>query len=691
MTPFLDYMVKVGAALILFYGFYELFLKKETYFHLNRIYLVSALFLSFLLPAVPLASPFRTLPAPGDFAMPSGGPLPVRIVDSADLLPIIYAAGAFLLFVRLGTHFLRLGRVIRRNGVRRDGPVRIVAVERDFSPFSFFGLVFINLRDPRLSESDLRRILAHEQVHVRQGHSFDVLLMELVIILQWFNPFVWPYKKALRETHEYLADFGVLAQGFNSAKYRRLVFEQHVGAALFEFGNNFKQSQIKRRITMMSKSQSGKASRLKLLLALPLVLVLVLAFAEPRAAVSAAPAGQVDSASKAKVEQTFADIKKLEQVLKDLTQKIETATDETLKKEWTSARTKTEKKLQMLQTYLMDAGAARRSAETETGVELKMLREKVAVLQTEMEKIEEPAARLELKKKLQMKREEREHVLAARERSDLREESAVFKTTVEAKEFKEKEAGARVLMEKSRIDEERIEYNKKMLAEIKERQASRAAQADKAITEYKRLLENSQDAEVREESRKALTEILERREQMKAELSRSKTRDTTEVSEATARLKALREKESVFEEQADKNRDAAIKDEYLKMLKADQERRDQMLFKIQERQTSRAARADEAATEYKRLLEKEEIGRAEVLDEFRKARESDADVTVGITAAGLKKIIAELTDEELAVRSKIARTEDEKLRLELKAQLAGILNKIEAAKAEYLKLKSEKV
>jgi hypothetical protein len=320
-----------------------------------------------------------------------------------------------------------------------------------------------------------------------------------------------------------------------------------------------------------------------------------------------------------------------------------------------------------------------------------MLREKVAVLQTEMEKIEEPAARLELKKKLQMKREEREHVLAARERSDLREESAVFKTTVEAKEFKEKEAGARVLMEKSRIDEERIEYNKKMLAEIKERQASRAAQADKAITEYKRLLENSQDAEVREESRKALTEILERREQMKAELSRSKTRDTTEVSEATARLKALREKESVFEEQVDKNRDAAIKDEYLKMLKADQERRDQMLFKIQERQTSRAARADEAATEYKRLLEKEEIGRAEVLDEFRKARESDADVTVGITAAGLKKIIAELTDEELAVRSKIARTEDEKLRLELKAQLAGILNKIEAAKAEYLKLKSEKV
>jgi hypothetical protein len=358
----------------------------------------------------------------------------------------------------------------------------------------------------------------------------------------------------------------------------------------------------------------------------------------------------------------------------------------------------------MLQTYLMDAGAARRSAETETGVELKMLREKEAVLQTELEKIEEPAARLELKKKLQMIREEREHVSAARERSDIREESGEAQATIKARELREKEAALREERAKTRNDDARIEY-KKRLAEIQERRvvshADQAARAEEAAAEYRRLLEKeadfrvqmekSQDAVAREESRKVLAEIRERQEQMRVELERSKTRDLTAVSEATAKYGKLREKEAVIQELMDKNRDAAIKDEYLKILKADQERQAQMLTVIQERQASRAARADEAATEYKRLLEKEEIGQARVSDEFRKIREKDSVTTLGITAAGLKKIIAELTDEELAVRSKMGRTEDEKLRLELKAQLAGILNKIEAAKAEYLKLKSEKV
>jgi hypothetical protein len=106
--------------------------------------------------------------------------------------------------------------------------------------------------------------------------------MELLTILQWFNPFVWPYKKSLKETHEYLADHAVIAQGCSRAKYQLLIFEQHVGLNMFEFTNNFSQSLIKRRITMMAKIKSNGRAKLKVLLIFPVIALLVLAFAESK-------------------------------------------------------------------------------------------------------------------------------------------------------------------------------------------------------------------------------------------------------------------------------------------------------------------------------------------------------------------------------------------------------------------------
>jgi len=127
----------------------------------------------------------------------------------------------------------------------------------------------------------MRRIIAHEEIHIKQYHTFDILLIELITVLQWFNP---PYKKSLQETHEFLADYGVIAQGFSTAKYQLLMFEQQVGVKLLEFTNNFKQSQIKRRITMMSKIKSRGAAKLKLLLIVPMATLLMLVFAEPKSA-----------------------------------------------------------------------------------------------------------------------------------------------------------------------------------------------------------------------------------------------------------------------------------------------------------------------------------------------------------------------------------------------------------------------
>ncbi len=413
MNPFLLYMLKVASCLTLFYAFFGLVLRKETYFHLNRLYLVGSLLLAFILPAFPVASPFLTAPA-------VIGPRPMatalaaaRSFDPADALFFIYAAGAAFCLIRLCAHLVHLAGVIRRSGIRRSGALRIVAVDRDFAPFSFLGLVFINAR--RLEEADLRRILAHEQVHVRQGHTFDVLLMELVVVLQWFNPFVWPYKKALRETHEYLADAGVIAQGFGPVGYRRLVFEQHVGAALFEFGNNFKQSQIKRRITMMSKNQSSGASRLKLLLAVPLVLGLVLAFAYPRAAAPSAPVLKLTSAEtwqtsaspdkaelKAKAEKLLQEVMQLQDLDKKIGLKMEQASDDTTKKELALKRADVQKKLEHARQSLIATGFAPPPVnKADLKAQYMKLEEKAASVRAEMEKTEDPAKKAELKEILE--------------------------------------------------------------------------------------------------------------------------------------------------------------------------------------------------------------------------------------------------------------------------------------------------
>jgi len=190
--------------------------------------------------------------------------------------------GAGLFFLRLSYKVTQLFILIRRYGCQKYGGIKIVFIDKNTTPFSFFNFFFINKSN--FSDQDFQRIIAHELVHAKQYHSIDMILLELLTVFQWFNPFVWPYKKSLKETHEYLADNAVIAQGCSKAKYQLLIFEQHVGVKLFEFANNFNQSQIKRRITMMEKIKSRGRAKLKVLLIVPIVCLLLLAFAEPRPA-----------------------------------------------------------------------------------------------------------------------------------------------------------------------------------------------------------------------------------------------------------------------------------------------------------------------------------------------------------------------------------------------------------------------
>ena len=176
---------------------------------------------------------------------------------------------------------LSLRRLIRSGReVCRDGGVKVVVVKGEVAPFSWFGNVIINEKD---YADGSREILMHERAHIAGRHSVDVLLCDLLIIFQWYNPAAWLIKTELKNLHEFEADSAVLAGGVNAAEYQMLLIRKAVGDKLFAMANNLNQSSLKKRITMMLKKKSNPWSRVRTLLALPVAAVAVVAFATPKA------------------------------------------------------------------------------------------------------------------------------------------------------------------------------------------------------------------------------------------------------------------------------------------------------------------------------------------------------------------------------------------------------------------------
>jgi hypothetical protein len=218
---------------------------------------------------------------------------------------------------------------------------------------------------------------------------------------------VRPYKKALQETHEYLADDGVIAQGFSAAKYQLLMFEQHVGAKLFEFANNFKQSQIKRRITMMSKMKSKNVAKLKLLLVLPLASLLVLAFADAKPAKTAqhgpapglqeqAAQSQEDVIKKEKIAAAEHEYQMLKEKESDLRAKLEATTDPGKKKDLENALKEVALKEKQIESFLHQEGGAQGSDGENLQYWLNNLKDKEMKVREELGKAEDPQKKADL-------------------------------------------------------------------------------------------------------------------------------------------------------------------------------------------------------------------------------------------------------------------------------------------------------
>jgi TonB family protein len=284
MSSWYTYLLQSAISLFLLYLIYALFMKRDTFFTMNRFYLAASLIFSAIVPLIDFSFLFAGQPQVGyyvvlDTISITPGEVSSVVTSNISFFQVIlvaYLTGVAIFSVRFAIQFGQLIWLTNKYGVTRKEGINLVLVHREYSPFSFFNLIFINARD--YDPEQLREIIEHEKVHIRQHHTVDIILLEIMTILQWFNPVIWLYRRSLKGLHEYLADEGVLLKGVSITKYQNMLLNQALGIQLNDMTNNFNKSLLKRRLIMMNTPRSGLAARLKPLMALPLVLLMVVAF-----------------------------------------------------------------------------------------------------------------------------------------------------------------------------------------------------------------------------------------------------------------------------------------------------------------------------------------------------------------------------------------------------------------------------
>ena len=283
MENWITYIAECALCLALLYLPFWGLLKKETFFQYNRFVLLAITVLSFILPWINIPEITSQL-APSETisiqleeinVMISGKVLSENI-SWKTILAIIYLLGAVTCLLYKMIDLVRLIRFIPRGclWVHTENGIHIHCHAHDVVPFSWMNHIVISEKD---YEENGQNILLHEQAHIACGHSWDILWLSFVEVLQWFNPFVWMLSKEIQDIHEYEADLTVLRKGINARDYQLLIIQKVVGSGSYTFANNFNHSSLKKRITMMIKEKSNPWARLKYLYILPIVAICMIA------------------------------------------------------------------------------------------------------------------------------------------------------------------------------------------------------------------------------------------------------------------------------------------------------------------------------------------------------------------------------------------------------------------------------
>ena len=298
MGLFFVYILKSAACLAVFYLFYRLLLSRETFHRFNRFALLGILILSCLLPLVEVSvqeqsEVHQTMMTLEQWLLLADAMNSEEVGMQAQGVTVTWIQVALLLYL-LGilffafrnlyslTRLLLLLRSGRKENIGAYMPgrkqVTLIVHNRDIAPFSWMKYIVISQKD---LEENGREILIHELAHIHNRHSLDLLVADICIFFQWFNPASWLLKQELQNIHEYEADETVIKEGVDAKQYQLLLIKKAVGTRLYSMANSFNHSKLKKRITMMLKEKSSPWARLKYLYILPVAAIAVTAFARP--------------------------------------------------------------------------------------------------------------------------------------------------------------------------------------------------------------------------------------------------------------------------------------------------------------------------------------------------------------------------------------------------------------------------
>jgi len=288
MEAFAFYLLKSVIWLTGFAIVYLLFLKKERFFRLKRFYLVAGILISFIFPLftfhyqVEIPAPEATVTS----AFPPDAVIAPAIQtvegskqsDLRSLLLLAYLSGILLFVLNHARLLMKLAQTISRNKASNSERVKLMRVSEYSGSFSFFNFVFIN---PSVDEKEQEVIMKHELVHVNQKHWIDLMLVEILRMIQWINPFAWIYNGFIRQNHEYIADQVAMQQTPDQAVYKAVLVNQLFGSKVFSLSNSFSYSLDKKRFDMMKKIVASPYRKLRLLFVLPVFAIVFYAFASP--------------------------------------------------------------------------------------------------------------------------------------------------------------------------------------------------------------------------------------------------------------------------------------------------------------------------------------------------------------------------------------------------------------------------
>ena len=293
MGVFFIYILKSSVCLVLFYLFFRLLLSKETFHRFNRMALLGVLFFSLLIPCIEVTTRHQVEVQQAVLSIEQlllmaeleatpanvGAVQATSAISWVQVVLLVYLAGILFLACRNIYSLICLFRLIHSGKHEKlEKGVTLVVHNQEIAPFSWMKYIVISRKD---LEENGREILIHEMAHIHHRHSVDLLVADICIFFQWFNPSAWLLKQELQNVHEYEADETVINEGVNAKEYQLLLIKKAVGTRLYSMANSFNHSKLKKRITMMLKEKSNPWARLKYLYVLPLAAIAVTAFARP--------------------------------------------------------------------------------------------------------------------------------------------------------------------------------------------------------------------------------------------------------------------------------------------------------------------------------------------------------------------------------------------------------------------------